>query len=59
MAEPSGGQCQRFDSENHFSQVIFRFLILTEIYKIVRKIKAFLDSYLLKIIAVPSVDSSS
>ena len=39
--------------------MIFRFLILTEIYKIVRKIKAFLDSYLLKIIAVPSVDSSS
>ena len=28
MAEPSGWQCQRFDSENHFSQVIFRFLIL-------------------------------
>lgn len=39
--------------------MIFRFLILTEIYKIVRKIKVFLDSYLLKIIGVPSVDSSS
>ena len=39
--------------------MIFRFLNLTEIYKIVRKIKAFLDSYLLKIIGVPSVDSTS
>ena len=59
MAEPSGRQCQQFDSENHFSQMIFRFLNLTEIYKIVRKIKTFLDSYLLKIIGVPSVDSTS
>ena len=59
MVEPSGWHCHRIATEERFTQVNFRFLILTRNDRKVRKIKTFLDLDLQRMIYVFCMDLNS